>query len=106
MQTCEIDLEAEVSQIEQAAPFIVMTGIPGDETTQFFICAEKEVVMESKTLRDAIIDLISYYFIFDISYPKFVNSVHLFFQHYVFKLTDKQPVPPILSKLIGNLKKF
>ena len=106
MQTCDVDLEAEMSQIEQAAPFIVITGIPSDETTQFFICAEKEVVMESKTLRDAVIDLISYYFIFDISYPKFVDSVHLFFQHYVFKLTDKQPVPPILSKLIGNLKKF
>ena len=50
MQTCDVDLEAEVSQIEQAAPFIVITGIPSDETTLFFICAEKEVVMESKTL--------------------------------------------------------
>ena len=62
--------------------------------------------MESKNLRDAVINLISYYFIVDISYPKFVESVLLFFQHFVFKLPDKQPVPPILAKLIGNLKKF
>ena len=54
MQTCDIDLEAEMSKNEQFAPFTVIIGIPGDETTQFFICAGKEVVMESKTFRDAI----------------------------------------------------
>ena len=99
-------MEEELSQIEQAAPFIVITGIPGDENAQFFICGEKEVLMESKTLRDAIIDLICHYFIYDISYPKYLDSILLFFQHHVFKLTDKQPVPALLSKLIGNLKKF
>ena len=31
MQTCDVDLEAEVSQIGQSAPFIVITGIPGKE---------------------------------------------------------------------------
>ena len=54
MQTCDIDLEAEMSKNEQFAPFTVIIGIPGDKTTQFFICAGKEVVMESKTFRDAI----------------------------------------------------
>ena len=44
MQTCDVDLEAEVSQIEQSAPFIAIIGNPGDKTTHFFICAEKEVI--------------------------------------------------------------
>ena len=95
-----------MSQIVQAAPFIVITGISGDENSQIFICSEKTVFHESKTILDAVIDLICFYFVYDIAYPKYVDSILVFFQHYVFRLTDKQPVPAPLMKLIGNLKKF
>ena len=95
-----------MSQIVQAALFIVITGISGDENSQIFICIEKTVFQESKTILDAVIDLICFYFVYDITYPKYVDYVLVFFQHYVFRLTDKQPVPASLMKLIGNLKKF
>ena len=95
-----------MSQIVQAAPFIVITGICGDENSQIFICAEKNVFLESKTIMQAVIDLIAFYFVYDITYPKYVNSILMFFQHYVFRLTDKQPVPATLMKLTGNLKQF
>jgi len=88
------------------SPFIVTTGIPGDENSQIFICGEKNIFLESKMIMDAVIDLISFYFVYDIVYPKYLDSILIFFQHYVFKLTDKQPVPVPLIKLIGNLKKF
>ena len=74
-------------------------------TVKFF-CAEKNVFLESKTIMDAVIDLISFYFVYDITYPRYVNSILMFFQHYVFQLTDKQPVSAPLTKLIGNLKKY
>ena len=93
-----------MSQLVQAAPFMVITGICGDENSQIFICAEKNVFLESKTIMDAVIDLISFYFVYDITYPRYVNSILMFFQHYVFQLTDKQPVSAPLTKLIGNLK--
>lgn len=95
-----------MSEIVQAAPFIVITGISGDDNSQIFICSEKIVFLESKTIMDAVIDLISFYFVYDIAYPKYVDSILMFFQHYVFRLIDKQPVPAPLIKLIGNLKKF
>ena len=99
-------MAAEVNEIPQASPFIVIIGVPGDENCQFFICGEKDIFLESKTLKDAIIDLISFYFVFDVAYPKYVNAILLFFQHYVFQLTDTQVVPMQVTKLVGNLKKF
>lgn len=99
-------MATEVNEIPQTSPFITITGVAGDENCQFFICGEKDVFLESKTLKDAIIDLVAFYFVFDVAYPKYLNAILLFFQHYVFKLTDNQVVPMQVTKLVGNLKKF
>ena len=93
-----------MSEVVQAAPFIVITGFPGDDNCQFFVCSEKTVFLESKTIMDAVVDLISFYFIYDITYPKHVDSILLFFQHHVFGLIDGQSVPTPLIKLMGNLR--
>lgn len=107
MQTCDIDLEQEVSEIEQSAPFILFTGASaGDENTQFFVCCEQAIYLESGSVKDVIIDLICTYYVFDIAYPKSLNAILLFIQHCVFKLTDQQPLPPATSKLVGTLKKI
>ena len=78
-----MDIEREVGGISQAEPFIAITGRAGTEAAQFFIICEKSILLESKSLRDAFIDLIAAYYVFDIAYPKSVASVMLFFQHYV-----------------------
>ena len=95
-----------MNEIQQAFPFIVITGVPGEENCQFFICGEKDVLLESKSLKDAIVDLISFYFVFDVVYPKYLNAILLFCQHYVFQLRDNQPIPTQVTKLVTNLKKF
>ena len=41
LQTCDIDIEVELQEISQAAPVIVVTGVPGEETCEFWICGEK-----------------------------------------------------------------
>ena len=56
-------------------------GEPGDEGPQFYVCCEQGVLLESKTVKDSIIDLIAIYryFVFDITYPKSHSAILLFF---------------------------
>ena len=97
-------MDAEDSSIHQSAPYMVTVGIAG-KSFQIFICAEQEVLLESKTLQDSLIDLILMYFqdssidlilmyfVFDISYSKSLAAIYFFFQHYISNLKDKQNVP-------------
>lgn len=82
-----------------------MVGTPG-YSYQVHICAEGWVYLESKNLRESIVDLIAAYFIFNIAYPKFLDAILLFFQHYVFKLKDDQRLPNAAVKLNGNQQKI
>ena len=103
IQTCDVDIDEEVKQIGQSEPYIVATGQPGDENAQFFIACEQAILLESKSVQDALVDLIATYFVFDMAYPKSVSGILLFFQHVVFGIQDKQKSPPCLSKLMHNL---
>ena len=88
LQTCDIDIDKEVEKEKQLEPYIVVAGKPGMDRTQFFIVCEQALLFESKSLRDAFVDLIATYYVFNISYPKSVCGVHLFFQHFVFNLKN------------------
>ena len=81
-QTINVDLDNEVKEIHQSAPYIVITGMPGDEGAQFFICGEQAVILESRSVRDAVLDLICCYFVFHITYPKPLNTVLVYLQHF------------------------
>lgn len=63
----------------ESAPFLVWTGTAGDENAQFYVCCEQSVLTESKNVRDAIIDLMATYYVFDIAYPKAISAIMLFF---------------------------
>lgn len=82
------------------------TGIAGEEQFQIFVCAEQSVILESRSVKDVLIDLIAAYFIFDVSYPKYLDSVLIFIQHFVFDLKDQQSLPNAAVKLVGNLEKL
>ena len=99
------DIDQEVAELDQSEPFIVVTGKPGTPTTQFYICCESFILMESKSLRDAVVDVMSAYFVFDISYPKSINGALIFLQHHVFCLPDEQAVPSAVKTLVTNLQK-
>ena len=99
-------MDQEVVEIEQTAPFIIITGDPGCENSQIFVCCENDIFMESKTIRDALLDLLATYFAFDITYPKNIIGILIFLQHFVLGLEDQQVVPSTTSKLIGNLNKL
>ena len=103
MQTCDIDINAEVEKISQSAPYIFVLGKPGTESVQYFICGEKEVMFEAKTMLDSILDLIGAYYIFDVVYPKSLSGIFLFFQQQVFGIKDEQVTPPCLAKVLKNI---
>lgn len=46
-------MASEAVEIQQAAPYIMMTGITGEENCQYFaiVCGEKDVFLESKAYR-------------------------------------------------------
>ena len=104
IQTCNIDVNGEVSKIQQLEPYLVVTA-PGDENSQFKICCEQDIYVEPNSVKDALIDLMATYYTYNISYPKYLNSIYIFLQHYVFKIIDDQAVPPATMKLVGNLRK-
>ena len=43
-----------MADIQQSALFLVIIGVPGDEHAQFYVCCEQSVLLESKTVKDAI----------------------------------------------------
>ena len=102
LQACDIDVDREISEIAQSAPYIVQTGRAGSENVQFFIACERQVVCESKSLLDAVIDLIACYYV---SYPKGVQGILVFFEHCVFCMKFSQPLPLCTQKLVTSLKK-
>lgn len=99
-------MEQEISAIEQAAPYIVIIGAAGDENAQFYVYAERQIILESMAMRDAVVDLVASYFVFDISYPKSLSAILIFIQHQIFGMTDSQSIPMAAAKLMGNIKKL
>ena len=53
-----MDVGEEVGKIHQAAPFISITGIAGDDNCQVFLCGEGDTFFESASLKEAMIDLL------------------------------------------------
>lgn len=99
-------MDQEISDIGQSEPFILVTGEVGTDNAQYFICIENALAIESKTFRDALVDVIASYYVFDIVYPKHLAGVFMFFQHCVFGLKDAGRLPPCLQKLMENVQKL
>lgn len=106
LQDCDVNLDSEVWKIEQKAPYVVITGRPGMENSQYFIACEKVIHCDCKSLKDALLDLVVTYYVYDISYPKPFNAFLIFFQHFIFGMKDQQNVPLSASKLWQNLSKL
>lgn len=87
-------------------PFPQIVVVQHDDSIQFYIVVEKQVLLESDSIKDSIIDLISVYFTFDIAYPKLLYPVCLFLQHHVLDIVDKQRVPNNVTILLSSLDKY
>ena len=61
-QTCDVNLN-QIEKISLNSPYIVITGKPGNENAQYFVCGEKMVLIESKSFLDCVIDLFCCFFV-------------------------------------------
>ena len=59
-----------------------------DEAIQLNVIAECEIFDQSLSVYNAILDLISVYFTFNIAYPKPLYPLFIFIQHYVLLIKD------------------
>ena len=73
-----MNLKQEIQDIAHSAPYIVISGNLEEDNTQFFVCAEQRILLESNTVKDAILDMIASYFVFDISYSKSTGAALIF----------------------------
>jgi len=108
LQSSEVDIDEEVSEIPQSEPFIVVVGDPNAAAanSQAFICCEKRTIIESKCVKAALVHLIMSYFIFNIVYPKGIHNLMVFLQHHVYNLLDQQKIAASVKTLLNNMEKL
>ena len=98
----DIDLDEEAGKLPPFPQIVVVQH----DSKQFYIVVEKQVLLESGSVKDSLIDLISVYFTFDIAYPKLPYPVCLFLQHHVLGIIDKQRVPNSVTILLSSLDNY
>lgn len=86
-----MDLDAEA---EKLPPFPQIIVLKHSEGRQYYIVVEKDILLESDGIEESILDLISAYFAFDISYPKKLYPVLLFIQHIMLNIVDREAEGP------------
>ena len=99
-----VDLNAEVEKLPPFPQIILLRSDIAEE--QCFIAVEKQVMVESRCINTALLDMMSVYFAFDIAYPRPLYSLLVFIQHYVLGIRDSQPVPNNVTVLVTALSKF
>ena len=67
---------------------------------------EEEPTCELNNFQSALIHMMGSYFIYDIAYPKPLQSLLLMIQHYVFGLEDSQPDTSAVIEIVTSLKKM
>ena len=97
-----VDLSEEVAKLPS---FPVIVPMKSDVGSQFFVAAENEIITESEDMGNAIVDLLSVYFTFNMAYSTPLYPVLLFLQHHVLGTKDKQRVPNIVNIIYSALDK-
>ena len=81
-----MDIDREIRKLPPSPSVIVCKS---DEGMQFFVAAEKQIVVESSSLPKAIVDLIATYFVFNMAYPTGLYPVFIFVQHHILGILDE-----------------
>ena len=94
-----------MSQDTQSEPHIyVLCHTDATRSDQYLIIGEKNCIAEATSCIGSILNLIACYYAFDISYPKSLQAILLFFQKTVFNIGDNNLVlPSSLCSLISSL---
>ena len=105
LQTCDVDVDRVASE-GHSSPSILVTGNAGEERAQYFICCEKRILLESRGMKEAVINLMSVFYVFDLAYPKELAAILIFIQNYILGFKDSRKLPLSVQKLICNLNRL
>ena len=78
------DLEAIAASVPQSEPYILAVGNSVQDLIQFAVMAERQIVTEPASMSGAILDLMSTYFAFHISYRTIMVFLFLFSYNILF----------------------
>ena len=92
-------MDAGLMKIKQNEPYIAKV-----QHDQYFVVAERIIIVENTHFIDAMIDTICAYFAFDINYPKSLYPVLIFIQRYILAIRDNQPIPNVVTRVLTNLE--
>jgi len=46
LQSLEVDVDHEIAETDQSEPYIVVTGVPGTQSSQILVCCEGQEFLE------------------------------------------------------------
>jgi hypothetical protein len=93
------DLKDVVQRENRNHPYLVVVS-----NQKIYLVVERIVLGKTRSFTKALWGLIGAYFTFNISYPKPYYNVLIFIQHLVLMIRDKQPVPPIVTRVFSALQ--
>ena len=99
----DCDVESVVNQINQSEAYVLATPTCTADSKLYHLIVDHVFMFSTENLRDALIDIICYYYVLDISYPKVMYALLIFIQHFVFGITDTGIVPPSVINLCSRL---
>ena len=61
-------------------------------------------MFSTDNLKGALIDIMCYYYVLDISYPKVMHALLIFIQHFIFGISDTGVIPASVINLCSKLE--
>ena len=98
------DIDTSITAISVSYPFIAT--VSNGSSLQVFLVVEQNVLHDISVPIAVLLGLIACYFTFNMKYPKPLNSVLIFIQHFLLCIKDKQTIPRNVVNLVSSLDKL
>ena len=95
------DADEEAERLGRKEPFVMICET--NESCEYIVYVEKECLISTKSVADAVADLICAYFVFDLVYPRNIYPLLVFFQHTMMGIKDVEKLPTSVMTLLTSL---
>lgn len=96
------DLTSTAKSIGENFPYLIVC-YTAEEIT-YHVVIEQEPMCQLSNFKGALIHLMGAYFVYDIAYPKVLNSLLLMLQHHILGLADSQRDTPAVIEIVTSLQ--
>ena len=86
LQSC-CNIEEAAAANGQSEPYILVSE------NLYHLIVESSFTYSCENLPDALMDLMCYYYVLNMKYPKSMYALYIFFQHFVLGLKDNSRIP-------------